>query len=66
MNITIREESGYRLVKLKDCEMYRIEIGGEIKYQYSNWFYEDEKNIMLNLSAEDFEERCGWEIEQSE
>lgn len=64
MNITIREESEYRLVKAKYCEMYRIEIGGENKYQYSQWFEEDEKNIILNLSTEDFGERCGWEIEQ--
>lgn len=55
MNTTIiRGVNNFNLIKLNHSEMYRVEYGT----QYSYWLYSEDKDKLIDLSNNDFEQNC--------
>lgn len=55
MNTTIiKVVNGFNLIKLNHSEMYRIEFCN----QYSYWFNSEDKDKLITLSDNDFEQNC--------
>ena len=59
---TIRLVNGFGLFKLTSGNMYRIMLGNN----YSYWFYDEEKNELLEKSDDDFVQSCKEILEMSQ